>query len=158
RLERELQWDMDQIRGDERPLFGPGDADRRVQDRLLKAPVDEGHENALRAGLRASPGHERKPSEQHGQDRVNEIQSGSCRSALSATTRMSMPGSSRTIRESSDPPRISRRRDSSGVPTKMYVEPRSAATRLTVSTKSSPSTSMKCAPRTVASRRSAATW
>ena len=46
--------------------------------------------------------------------------------------------------------------DSSGVPTKMYVEPRSAATRRTVATRSSPSSSRKCTPRTTASRRSAA--
>ena len=42
----------------------------------------------------------------------------SSRSARSATTRMSMPGSSRTSAETSDPRRISRRRDSFGVPTK----------------------------------------
>src|SRR5262249_52724391 len=43
--------------------------------------------------------------------------SSSSRSVRSAITRMSIPGSSRTMRDKSEPPRISRRRDSSGVPT-----------------------------------------
>src|SRR5579862_1722975 len=40
------------------------------------------------------------------------------RSVRSVMTRMSRPGNSRTMRERSEPPRISRLRDSSGVPTK----------------------------------------
>ena len=58
-----------------------------------------------------------------------------------------MPGSSRTSRERSEPFKISRRRDSSGVPRMTYVEPRSRATRRTVSTRSSPSISRKWTPR-----------
>src|SRR5262249_45049192 len=119
RLEGELERDMDQIRGDERRLLGPGDADCGVQNRLLEAPVDEWNENTVRPRLLASPGQERHRRQYHGQDGLDDVHSGSCRSARSATTRMSMPGSSRTIRESSEPPKISRRRDSSGVPMKM---------------------------------------
>ena len=56
----------------------------------------------------------------------------------------------------SEPRVISTQRRSSGVPTKMYVEPRSAATRRTASTRSSPSSSRKWTPRIEASRRRAA--
>ena len=90
----------------------------------------ERHENAAgarghREALRRPPADQRdgergrepdRDGEQDDVERAHRTASG--RSARSATTRMSTPGSSRTSAETSEPRRISRRRLSSGVPTK----------------------------------------
>ena len=111
-------------RGRGSPLCA-GDPDRRVEHGRVEAAAGERDEDArgpAAAALRRRPRGRRarrrgerraRRARRRGDHRLR-----SSGRARSATTRMSMPGSSRTIRESSEPPRISRRRDSSGVPTK----------------------------------------
>ena len=152
RVERELERDQDQVGGDERRLLRSRDADRRVEDGRVEVAARERHEDRVVA-----------PGAQACGRRCAEKSSSRARSVLrvarSATTRMSMPGSSRTIRERSEPPKISRRRDSSGVPTKTYVEPRSrgdaAHGRRRGRRRRS---SRKWMPSRLARRRRAASW
>ncbi len=164
RVLRLLERHDDQVGGNERRVLGAGDPDPGGEHGRVERAAGERDEDPLGAAgcdRRAAPA-ERDSRERRGQRRRARrssaivIARGSSRSARSATTRMSTPGSSRTSFETSEPRRISVRRDSSGVPRKTYVEPRSATNCLTASGRLSPSTSMKCAPRMLARRRSAA--
>ena len=95
------------IGGDEYRLLRPRDADRRLEHGRVERAVGERDEEPRLA--RTARG--RLPAPEPHAVR-------SSRSARSAMTRMSMPGSSRIIRDTSEPRRISTRRRSSGVPTK----------------------------------------
>ena len=119
---------------DERRVLGLREPDRRVEHGRVERAAGERDEDAPRAGCAAgaagTPLRDDERRAEHGGERGESDDGGDhsvsrSRSARFATTRMSRPGSSRTMRERSEPPKISRRRDSSGVPTKMYVEPRS---------------------------------
>ena len=91
-------------RAGERDEDPPPPAPRPAQRRRRSAAEDE----------RRGEKHHEPAERDHRRDH-----SSLARSARLATTRMSMPGSSRTMRDRSEPPKISRRRLSSGVPTKM---------------------------------------
>src|SRR5579862_2532172 len=158
--------DEQEVRGNEGRALRMGEPDRCVEDRGVEVGSGERDEDSRSPGAgppqpEPAAGDERR-REAYGEsgegDDGRDHSDSRSLSARFAITRMSRPGSSRTMRERSDPPKISRRRDSSGVPTKMYVEPRWAATRRTTATRSSPSSSRKCAPRIPASRRRAASW
>ena len=127
RLRVVLARDDHEIRGDERRLVRMGDPDRRVEHRLVEPP-GERHENApaaprresAREATRADGEHDDCHGERtrhHEQDDLAMRHSASSfRSARFAITRTSTPGNDRTSAETSEPRMISRRRDSSGVP------------------------------------------
>ena len=89
RVEAELEGHDQEVCGDEHRVLGARDAKRRVEDGRIELTVGERDEeprlagSALRDRLPPGSSHERSSS----------------RSARWATTRMSMPGSSRIIRE-----------------------------------------------------------
>ncbi len=109
RVEAELERHHQEVGGHEHRILGARDAKRRVEDGRIELAIGERDEEprlpGSALGIASPPGssHERSSS----------------RSARCATTRMSIPGSSRTIRETSEPRMISTQRRSSGVPTKM---------------------------------------
>jgi hypothetical protein len=124
--------DKQEVGRDEGRILGAGEPDRRVEHGRVEGATREWNEDPAGAGtlpaeVEAAARDERR-SEHCGQtgegDDRGDHSLGRSLSARLATTRMSRPGNSRTMRERSEPPKISRRRDSSGVPTKMYVEPR----------------------------------
>src|SRR5262249_37094221 len=126
RVLRVLERDDQHVGGDEGRALGAGDADRRGEHDGGGAVAGGGKEDPLRLrrGSERPRGTSRvdeRRGEDDDEDEERDQERGhgaaSSRSARSATTRMSMPRSSRTIRDSSEPPKISRRRDSSGVPT-----------------------------------------
>jgi hypothetical protein len=114
-----------QVRRHERRVLGTRDAQRGVENGGFQRAAAERHEDpALARSQLAQP----KTAARGESNPEHDRKRGKCdnggdhgvrwsRSARLATTRMSIPGSSRTIRESNDPPKSSRRRDSSGVPT-----------------------------------------
>src|SRR5581483_7091587 len=121
-----------QVGGDEDGVFGACNADGSVEHRRVEAAACEGDEDAACGARRLQRPRRATAVDEQGGERDDE--EGECddegdhgwagpvpsrRSARLVTTRMSMPGSSRTMRERSDPPKISRRRDSSNVPMKM---------------------------------------
>ncbi len=108
-LEAELERDDEEVRGYEHRVLGMGDPEGRVEHRLVELTVGEGDEQARLPW----------PSAFRFSGRPQSHVRSSSRSALCATTRMSIPGSSRIIRDTSDPRVISTQRRSSGVPTKM---------------------------------------
>ena len=108
-LEAELERDDEEVGGDEHRVLGARDPQCRVEDSFVELPVCEGDEKS-RLPRPGSVGLPRGP-EPH--DRS------SSRSARCATTLMSIPGSSRIMRDTSEPRVISTQRRSSGVPTKM---------------------------------------
>ncbi len=111
----------------ERRVLGVREADGGVEHGRVERAAGEGNEDPANAGVRlaepeAAADDERRtePGRKSGErDDGGDHPGNRSRSARFATTRMSRPGSSRTMRERSEPPKISRRRDSSGVPTKM---------------------------------------
>ena len=128
RLQRVLERDEQEIGGHEHGALCASDADRGVEHGRVEAAAREGHENAPGVSRRSQPprrsaavGESDGKRDDEGAENDDECGHDglSGRSARLATTRMSIPGSSRTMRESSEPRRISTRRRSSGVPTKM---------------------------------------
>ena len=127
RVLRIAERDEQEVGGDEGRVLGASEPDRRIEDGLVERAAGERDEDPVVARARtaqpeaaachedsAQDGRESCESDDRGDHSVSRS-----RSARFATTRMSRPGSSRTMRERSEPPKISRRRDSSGVPTKM---------------------------------------
>ena len=111
--------------GHERRVLGLRDAQRRVEDGGVERAAAERHEDPALARPQLAQPNAAASDEGTASTIASAARAMTAsdhgvslsRSARLATTRMSMPGSSRTMRESSEPPKISRRRDSSGVPT-----------------------------------------
>jgi hypothetical protein len=123
----ELQRQDQQVRRHQGGVLCPRDPDRRRQDGRIELAVCERNEEAPRPVTPAPSEKKTQPVSDGGKqsgsgkadDDPDDHRSASSRSARSAMTRMSIPGSSRTIRDRREPRRISTRRRSSGVPTKM---------------------------------------
>ena len=110
RVRGELERDDDQVGGDERRVLGARDPDRGVEHRRVERAAVNGTRIRATRSRRSMRGRRRSDGDARarrcGRDRSLEPErhrGSSSRSARSATTRMSMPGSSRTSRETSEP-------------------------------------------------------